>query len=130
MAETGSGFFAERFGIDAKVMNDVLAAALSAGGDYADLFFEHRTSSSIFFEEQAVKNAGGGIVQGVGVRVVRGDATGYAYTEDLSPESMRQAAQTAARIASRGERVGPVSVSRRPVADLSPVRLRPWDAPA
>src|SRR3954453_13311023 len=101
MAETGAGFFADRFGIDAKIMNDILAVALSDGGDYADLYFEHRKSSSIFFEEQSVKNAGGGIVQGVGIRVVHGDANGYAYTEDLSPEAMAQAARTAARIASR-----------------------------
>src|SRR5947207_9004847 len=117
MAETGSGFFAERFGIDSKLMNDILAVALAAGGDYADLYFEHRKSSSIFFEEQSVKNAGGGIEQGVGIRVVRGDATGYAYTEDLTPEAMRLAAQTAARIAQRNERVAPVAVSRRSHSD-------------
>ncbi len=130
MAETGSGFFAERFGIDSKLMNDILAVALSAGGDYADLYFEHRKSSSIVFEEQAVKNAGGGIVQGVGVRVVHGDATGYAYTEDLTPEAMRQAAHTAARIASRNQHVSPVAVSRRSAADLYPVRIPSWEAAA
>jgi TldD protein len=130
MAGIGSGFFAERFGIDAKLMNDILSVALSAGGDYADLFFEHRKSSSIVFEEQSVKNAGGGITQGVGIRVVHGDATGYAYTEDLTPEAMRQAAQTAARIASRKDRVGPVGVSRRSVADLYPVRTPSWEAAA
>src|SRR5215208_13180 len=106
MAVSGHGFFADRFGIDAKVMNDILAMALSQGGDYADLYFEHRRSSSIFFEEEAVKNAGAGVIQGVGIRVVQGDSTGYAYTEELAPEAMRRAAETAAKIAKAGARVG------------------------
>src|SRR5439155_27212444 len=96
-----AGFFADRFGVDLKLMNDVLAVALSRGGDYADLYFEHRQTSSILFEEQAVKNAGGGISQGVGIRVVAGDGTGYAYTEELTTDAMRQAADTAAKIAAK-----------------------------
>ena len=51
-----------------------LAVALSSGGTYADLYFEHRTTSSILFEEESVKSAGGGVTQGVGIRVVAGDA--------------------------------------------------------
>src|SRR5436305_2493538 len=98
-SERAAAFFAARFGIDAPVMEDLLGCALSEGGDYADLYFEHRQTASLLFEEQAVKRAGGGVLQGVGIRVVSGDATGYAYTEDFSQDSMRQAARTAARIA-------------------------------
>jgi TldD protein len=123
-----SDFFAQRYGVDAKLMNDILAVALSRGGDYADLYFEHRQSSSILFEEQAVKNAGAGTTQGVGIRVVSGDATGYAYAEDLTPDAMRQAAETAAKIASRGDHVGPVPVGPRSRPDLYPVKRPSWDA--
>ena len=59
-------------------------AALS-GGDYAELFFEHRTSGNITFEQQVVKCANRSISQGLGVRVLLGEAVGYAYTEDLEP---------------------------------------------
>ncbi len=124
------GFFADRFGIDLKLMNDILAVALSRGGNYADLYFEHRATSSILFEEQAVKNAGAGVTQGVGIRVVAGDATGYAYTEELTPEAMRAAADTAAKIAQSGGRVGPTPVGRRNVADLYQVQVPAWDTPA
>ena len=127
MART-SNFFAERYGVDAKLMNDILAAALSRGGDYADLYFEHRRTSSILFEEQAVKNAGAGATQGVGIRVVSGDATGYAYAEDLTPEAMRQAAETAAKIASRGDQVAPVAVGPRSHPELYPVKRPFWEA--
>src|SRR5437660_2173083 len=125
-----AGFFAYRFGVDLKLMNDILAVALSRGGNYADLYFEHKASSSILFEEEAVKSAGAGVTQGVGIRVVAGDATGYAYTEELTPEAMRNAADTAARIAQTGGKVGPIAVGRRDVADLYQVRVPAWDTPA
>jgi TldD protein len=97
-----------RYGIDAAVARLLLDAALSAGGEYAELYFEHRTSGSIAFEQQAVKSANRGISQGLGVRVLLGEAVGYAYTEDLSREAMLRAAETAAKIAARGDRVRPV----------------------
>jgi TldD protein len=115
-------FFADRFGIDAHVMEELLACALSQGGDFADLYFEHRQSGSLLFEEQAVKRASGGVLQGVGVRVVSGDATGYAYTEDLNRESMRQAAQTAARIARHGRGPGALDVTPVALPSRYPVR--------
>lgn len=130
MAASRTRFFAERFGIDEKVMHDVLAAALSRGGDYADLYFEHRQTSSILYEEESVKQASAGVIQGVGVRVIQGDATGYAYSEDLTPEAMRRAAETAAKIARSGRPIGPVRVSARAVADLYPVHQPPWETPA
>ncbi|MPZ15175.1 MAG: metalloprotease TldD [Chloroflexi bacterium] len=126
----GGGFFADRFGIDTRIINEILSEALSHGGDYADLYFEHRQTSSILIEEEKVKNASGGIIQGVGIRVVQGDATGYAYTEELTREAMRQAARTAAKIASGNRRVEPVEVARRSTPDLYPVRVPPWETPA
>ena len=76
------------------------AVALSRGGDYADLFFEYRAGGGFSFDEGILKAASRGVSVGVGVRVQRGDATGYAYIEDLTWESMRRAAETAAQIAS------------------------------
>src|SRR5262245_4745857 len=87
------------FGIGSAEMGKILAAGLSKGGDFADLFFEHRVNSSLFFEEDIVKNASRGIIQGVGVRVVKGDQVGFAFTEDLTLASMTEAALTAAAIA-------------------------------
>ena len=107
----GAVFFASRFAIDENICQRLLGAALSRGGDYAELYFEHRDSGNITFEDQKVKSAGGGVMQGVGIRVIRGDSIGYAYTEDLSFESMRKAAETAAHISTAGERTVPVDAS-------------------
>src|SRR5437868_11871381 len=110
-AEAARALFRGRYGIDESVLSELLDAALSRGGDYADLYFEHRQTSSIAFEESKVKTAGGGITQGLGVRVLAGDSTGYAYTEELALDSMRQAAATAAKICDREDKVGPVDVA-------------------
>ena len=78
----------------------VLAATVAKGAEYADVFFEYRISSDLSFEEDIVKSARRGIVQGVGIRAVKEDQIGFAFTEDLSIESMLEAANAAAAIAS------------------------------
>jgi TldD protein len=85
--------------VDPATCERLLSIALSRGGEYADLFFEYRAAGGFSFEEGILKAASRGVSAGVGVRVQRGDATGYAYTEDLTWESMRRAAETAAQIA-------------------------------
>ncbi len=110
-------FFSDRYSIDQPTASELLATAMSRGGDHAELFFEHRQGSNIAFEQQAVKTASRSTSQGVGIRVVQGDAIGYAYSEDLSVPSMRRAADTAARIASRGDRAEPVDVMHFESAD-------------
>ncbi len=90
------------FGLDVKTYEMLLSDALSRGGNYADLFFEYHVAGSLLYEEGITRSASRGVSMGLGVRVCRGDATGYAHTEDLSTEAMRRAAVTAAKIAESG----------------------------
>ena len=100
----------------------LIAAALSKGADFADLFFEYRITSDLFFEEDQVKRARRGIVSGVGIRAVRGDQIGYALSEDLTMESMLQAARAASAIANDATaRAKVVGVSDRSLKNLYPV---------
>lgn len=92
-------FFAERFGITELDLERYLSEALSAGGDYADLYFEYLATSSIGMDEGIVKSATEGVTLGVGIRVIAGERTGYAYSDDLSPVKIRKAARVAACIA-------------------------------
>ncbi len=92
-------FFGSRFGITERDLENYLSEALSGGGDYADLYFEHLSTSSISMDEGIVKSATEGVTLGVGVRVISGERTGYAYSDDLSPEKIRKAARVAACIA-------------------------------
>ena len=88
--------------IDAETCQRLLGVALERGGQYADLFFEYDAASSLRYEDGQTRSASRGVSLGLGVRVLKGDATGYAYTEDLSWESMARAARTASQIASGG----------------------------
>ena len=65
--------------IDAQLAQKLLVVALSNGGDYADLFFEYRAAGGFVFDEGILKSASRGVSMGLGVRVLKGDATGYAY---------------------------------------------------
>jgi TldD protein len=100
--------------VDAALCERLLTAALGRGGDYADLFFEYRAGGGMLFDEGILKSASRGVSLGLGVRVQRGDATGYAYVEDLDEGAMRRAAETAAQIASGGGAPAPVAL--RPVS--------------
>ena len=93
-------YFIEKLGISERLMERCLGEALSAGGEYADLYFESVTSTSLGIDEGLVKTASQGISVGCGIRVVSGERTGFAYTDDLSSERLLKAARTAALIAS------------------------------
>src|ERR1041384_2893492 len=72
-------------------------------------------------EEGRVRTVGRGVTLGLGVRVLRGDATGYAYTEELSDERMLEAARTAAQIAQSGGAPGPIAVTRVVLPNFYPI---------
>ena len=93
-------YFIEKLGLSERLMERCLGEALSAGGDYADLYFESVMSTSLGIDEGLIKTASQGISVGCGIRVVSGERTGFAFTDDLSSERLLKAARTAALIAS------------------------------
>src|SRR5437016_10271079 len=107
--KTKSIFF-EKYNVSASDLESYLSEALSRGGDYADLYFEYRINHSIAIEEQIIKSATKGVNIGVGVRVVSGEKTGYAYSDDLNREHVLKAARTAAFIANTSPAGGTVQV--------------------
>lgn len=121
--------FAERgsHAIDADIANRLLRVAMEQGGDYADLFFEYSVSGSYAYDEQILKSARRAVSMGLGVRVMKGDATGYAYCEELSLEAMQRAARTAAQIAAGGAEVTPIQVEARAIPDRYPVAIESID---
>jgi TldD protein len=104
----GVGYFA-RFGVTEKLLRDTLSSALSKGGDYADIYFQHRITNSLALEDGAVNRAFANVGLGVGVRVLKGDQTGYGFTEDITADALKRAALTAAAIAEGPAKSGPVS---------------------
>ncbi len=102
------GYFESEFGITDAVCRKLLEQALSNGGDFADLFFEHSISNWLILEDGQVNQAYGNVDLGVGIRTVKGDQVGYGFTQDLSEKAMLAAAATAATIAdSAGKTAAP-----------------------
>ena len=120
-------YFFEKFGITERLLERCLGEALAAGGDYADLYFESVTATSLGVDEQIVKSASQGTSAGCGIRVLSGERTGYAYTDNLSPERLLHAARTAALIASGPARQPVQGFTEAPIADLYPVPLGGFD---
>ena len=121
-------FFFQHYGITSQDLEKYLAAALSAGGEYADLYFEYLASTSLMVDESMVKSASQGISAGCGVRVLSGERTGYAYTDDLSPQRILHAARTAALIASAPAKTPVTGFQQKPARSLYPVGLPSVDA--
>jgi TldD protein len=120
-------FFARQFGITENDLQSYLGEALSRGGDYADVYFEYVSTTAISLDEGIVKSATQGVSMGMGVRVVAGERTGYAYTGDLSPERIRAAAHTAACIASGPSKVAATPLEEAERRNLYPLLTAPSD---
>ncbi len=85
--------------IEPDILERTLRTALQHGGDFAEVFAEDRRSSSARFDDGRVEELVSGRARGAGVRVVRGETTGYAHTADLSESGLREAATAAAATA-------------------------------
>src|ERR1700704_3312752 len=108
--DLSKSIFFEKYNVTVGDLESYLSEALSRGGDYADLYFEYRINHSIVLEEQIIKSATKGVNLGVGVRVISGEKTGYAYSDDLNREHILKAARTAAFIANASPAGGSIQV--------------------
>ncbi len=121
-------YFFDKFGLTEQGMERCLGEALSAGGDYAELYFESVASTSLGVDESLVKSAAQGVSAGCGIRVLSGERTGYAYTDELSSDRLLRAARTAALIASGPAKQSVVGLNLQPLPEAARPRLYP--APA
>jgi TldD protein len=123
-------FFRDRYGVSSRALEKALGSALARRADYGDLYFEFRTIAAVALEDGLVKKASKDVVQGVGVRVLAGEKTGYAYSDDVTVASLEHAARTAGHIAS--DRSGAQAVAVRtasPTRDLYALPTPPVETP-
>lgn len=126
MTSTTIVYFA-RFGVNERMIQEALGIALAKGGDYADVFFQHKIGRTMALEDGEVNRAYASVDLGVGVRVVKGDQTGYGYTEDLTPAGLQKAAATAATIADGPSRSAPLSFALVPSVPARYGIKRSWE---
>ena len=117
----------KHFGVTEADLKKVLTAALEKGGDYADLYFEHSFNNAVALMDGKVNNCSSNIDFGMGVRVLAGDQSGYAYVEGVTLEEMLRAARTAARIASSGKAGKPVAFKEKTIDRDRYSVVTPWE---
>jgi len=84
------------------LLAELLAIARSAGADFAEVYGESTLSTGFSYEERRLKTSSLSATQGLGVRAVIGEQTGYAYADGFAPDDLREAARVASRIARDG----------------------------
>lgn len=97
--------------LDPEMLNRTIRRALEKGGEFADVYVENRISRRVVMEESKFKSGVFGISQGAGVRVISGDKTGFAYTDEITEEKLLRAAEVASYIARGTPFTGPQSIT-------------------
>jgi TldD protein len=92
----------EPAGLDAGRLGQALDLMLGAKVDAADLYFQVSQEESWSLEDGIVKEGSSSIEQGVGVRALAGERTGFAYSDEIQPQALEEAARAARAIAGRG----------------------------
>ncbi len=107
--------YEDHFQLTEHDLRAALEISLSRGGDFADVFLEYRVYSFINMEEDIIKETAESVSLGMGIRVNAGEKTGYAYTNDLSPQEIKKAALSAAAVATSGKPIKPCLLETVPV---------------
>lgn len=115
-------------GIDAGQLQATLGALMVPGVDYADLYFQILKNESWMLEDGVVRSAGASTAQGVGVRALAGEQTGFAYADELAFPALTQASKAAAAIARSGQSATANALTRNTSGAIT--RYRPIDPAA
>ena len=89
-------------GLDTASLEPAFGALLGPGIDFGDLYFQHSRRESWTVEDGIVKDGAHSIEQGVGVRAISGEKTGFAYSDDIDSAALIEAARSARAIAREG----------------------------
>ena len=116
------------FGVTPDKLERLMVSALSRGGEYADIFFEYTTTDEMLLRDHEVNSVESTADYGAGIRVIRDEKTGYAFSEKTDMRDLEKAALFAAGIAD-------APAAQRTAPGLRPVRftnhypiLQGWDA--
>jgi len=114
-------------GLDENRLSTVLDAVMTRGVDYADLYFQLSREESWSLEDGIVKEGSHSIEQGVGVRAISGEKTGFAYTDEVLLPALIEASDAARAIARSGGR-NAVKAWQRPLTHRLYLPVDPLDA--
>ena len=115
--------------LDSELQREVIKRALSNGGEYADLFVEHRKQTSLILEDGTLEKIIIGSDSGAGIRLVWNGKTSYAYSNDLTKEALMRAASEVSKAAAGRPSGSVIDLTvRRPAVTFEVTRC-PADVP-
>jgi TldD protein len=121
-------YYLDLFRVDQPLLDALVQEGLRSGGSYCDLYFENTTYGSLLLRDGAVTSGGSHQDFGVGVRVLSGEKTGYAYSESTARADMMACARAAAQITDAPVEVNPFGTANprrgepNPAADRYPMQ--------
>jgi TldD protein len=92
----------EPAGLGETELTRLIGQLMSGSVDYGDLYFQYSRHESWSLEEGKVKSGSHSIEQGVGVRAVAGEKTGFAYSDEIVLPALLEAAGAARAIVQQG----------------------------
>ncbi len=105
--------------VDKQILKEVLDMALGNGGDFADVYVENKQVTGVGMEAGRIERVNSGLDVGAGIRVLSGDATAYAYTNDITKDGLLEAAQIASHAAKGGKKDFTIDLTTlKPVVDF------------
>jgi len=105
--------------LDKSLLKEVLDLATANGGDFADIYIEEKRTTGISCEAGQIERVQSGVDAGAGLRVVSGETTAYAYTNDLTREGLVEAAKIVSHAAVGGKKGVNLDLTRvQPLVDF------------
>lgn len=115
--------------IPQELLSKLVKKALSRGGDYADIFIEHTSSTLIQIEDNKLEKLSSGVDAGVGIRVISGEKSAYVYSNDFSSKTLLKLADTVSKVAHEKHKDTIVDLRKiKPVVDFK-IKFNPDDTP-
>jgi TldD protein len=103
----------------------ILRQALAGGGEFAEIYFEEGSTTSVFCEDGKIEKVLAGTDRGVGIRVISDLRTAYAYTNEVTGKALMELAETVSR-AVRGKVFGKnIAMNPRAVGAGFPIAITP-----
>ncbi len=116
--------------IESDVLERVLGAAMRTGGEFAEVYATDARTTSASLDDGKVEQVNSGRDRGAGIRVIKGETTGFAYTADLSERGLREAAEAAGAAASQGGGgVRTIALTRHDVRAVNDIEIFPTPSP-
>src|SRR4030043_659104 len=115
--------------LDKELLTKALKKAISSGGEYAEIFVENKKPTLIHLEDSKIEKVISGVDYGIGIRLIYDGRTAYAYSNDLSEESLLNAASEVSKAASKKATDSIIDLKTKSPSVSFDIRLFPENVP-